>query len=217
MDENKENSAISFERIVFFSDAVFAIVITLLVLEIKVPSHLTIDSSEALHKELAHLIPKFLGFVCSFFIVGLMWFEHHRIFRFIEGFSAGLIWRNLIFLLVITFIPFPTGLFSEYPWSITAFLIYTMTFGLAALAKFWLWTYAVKNSLIRPGTDPSTVTRISRRSLGVPLGCLTCVILALFLPTYFAFFGFPLIPLFAYLLDPPKKAKIDTPDEIQVP
>ena len=99
----------------------------------------------------------------------------------------------------------------------TAFLIYTLTFGLAALAKFWLWTYAVKASLIRAGTDPSTVARISRRSLGVPLGCLACIILAIFLPTYFAFFGFPLIPVFAYLLDPTKKAKIDTPDEIQVP
>jgi uncharacterized membrane protein len=216
MDENEENSAISFERIVFFSDAVFAIVITLLVLEIKVP-HITENSFGALHKELGHLIPKFLGFICSFFIIGLMWFEHHRIFRYIEGFSAGLIWRNLIFLLVITFIPFPTALFSEYPWSITAFLIYTLTFGLAALAKFWLWTYAVKASLIRPGTDPSIVVKISRRSLAVPLGCLACIILAIFLPAYFAFFAFPLIPVLAYLLDPTKKAKIDTPDEIQVP
>jgi uncharacterized membrane protein len=190
MDESKEHSAISFERIVFFSDAVFAIVITLLVLEIKVP-HVTGNSSEALHRELAHLIPKFLGFICSFFIVGLMWFEHHRIFRFIEGYSSGMIWRNLIFLLVITFIPFPTARFSEYPWSFTAFLIYTMTFGLAALTKYWLWTYAARNSLISKGTDPSMVLKISRRSLAVPLGCVACIILAIFLPTYFAFFGFP--------------------------
>jgi uncharacterized membrane protein len=215
MDKNKEHSAISFERIVFFSDAVFAIVITLLVLEIKVP-HVDEHSSQTLRQALVQLIPKFMGFICSFFIVGLMWFEHHRIFRFIDGFSAGLIWRNLIFLLVITFIPFPTALFSEYTWSITAFLIYTMTFGLAALAKFWLWTYAVKASLIRTGTDPLTVTKISRRSLAVPLGCLACVILAIFLPIYFVFFGFLLIPVFAYLLDPTKKAKIDTLDEIQV-
>jgi len=71
MPETEENSPISFERIVFFSDAVFAIVITLLVLEIKVP-HIPSASSEALHKELARLVPKFLGFVCSFFIVGLI-------------------------------------------------------------------------------------------------------------------------------------------------
>lgn len=215
MNESKENSAISFERIVFFSDAVFAIVITLLVLEIKVP-HIEGHSSGALHQALVHLIPKFMGFVCSFFIVGLMWFEHHRIFRFIEGFTAGLIWRNLIFLLVITFIPFPTALFSEYPWSMTAFLIYTITFGLAALAKLWLWTHAVKTSQIRADADRATIHKISRRSLAVPLGCLACIVISLFVPTYFAFFGFPLIPLFAYLLDPTKKAKIDTPDEIQV-
>ena len=60
------------------------------------------------------MIPKFVGFLVSFFIVGLMWFEHHRIFRYIKDFDGGLIWRNLIFLLSISFIPFPTALISEY-------------------------------------------------------------------------------------------------------
>jgi uncharacterized membrane protein len=69
-----EQNTLSFERIVFFSDAVFAIVITLLVLEIKVP-HLEVLSETALHKELLHLIPKFMGFLASFLIIGLMWFE----------------------------------------------------------------------------------------------------------------------------------------------
>ena len=89
-----EQNALSFERIVFFSDAVFAIVITLLVLEIKVP-HLEKFSEQAVNASLIHLIPKFIGFLASFLIIGVMWFEHHRIFRYIKDFDAGLIWRNL--------------------------------------------------------------------------------------------------------------------------
>jgi uncharacterized membrane protein len=204
----EENSPLSFERIVFFSDAVFAIVITLLVLEIKVP-HLEAKTDAAMASEMIHLIPKFFGFVCSFFIVGLMWFEHHRVFRFIERFDAGLIWKNLLFLLFITFIPFPTALFSEYFWSRFAFILYVVIFGLAAIAKLAVWSHAVKKGLLAADMDPRLPAQISRRSLAVPLGCLVCLILGFFVPAYFAFAGFPLIPLFAYLLDPAKKSRIE--------
>ena len=202
-----ENSLLSFERIVFFSDAVFAIVITLLVLEIKVP-HLSENTEAALVSELVHLLPKFFGFVCSFFVVGLMWFEHHRIFRYIERFDSGLIWKNLIFLLFISFIPFPTALFSEYFWSKAAFIMYVAVFGLAGLAKLAVWNHGVKHSLINSDANELLERRISRRSLALPLGCAVCLALGLFLPNSLSFLGFALIPLFAYLLDPGKTAKI---------
>jgi uncharacterized membrane protein len=214
MNEHGENSTLSFERILFFSDAVFAIVITLLVLEIKVP-HIANATDTLIRGELLHMIPKFLGFIFSFFIIGLLWFEHHRIFRYINNYNAGLIWRNLVFLLFISFIPFPTALFSEYSLSTTAFLIYAVVFGLAGLAKLWVWNYAVAKAFLPDNFDNLHARRISRRSLGVPLGCLVCVIFGLIFPTYFAILGFPFISLFAWLLDPTKKAKIETPDEIQ--
>jgi uncharacterized membrane protein len=203
----EENSLLSFERVVFFSDAVFAIVITLLVLEIKVP-HLTNWNEATLNDALVHLLPKFFGFICSFFIVGLMWFEHHRIFRYIERFDSGLIWRNLVFLLFISFIPFPTALFSEYVFSKVAFLMYVAVFGMAALSKLWIWNHAVKNDLVNSDADPQIEQRIARRSLAVPLSCLVCIGLGFFLPNFLAFLGFPLIPVFAYLLDPTKRAKM---------
>ena len=203
----EENSLLSFERIVFFSDAVFAIVITLLVLEIKVP-HLAAWNENELKASLIHLMPKFFGFICSFFIVGLMWFEHHRIFRYIQRFDSGLIWRNLVFLLFISFIPFPTALFSEYVFSKVAFLMYVAVFGSAALSKLWIWTHAVKTGLVNSDADPLLERRIARRSLAVPLACLVCIVLGFFLPNFFAFLGFPLIPFFAYLLDPGKRAKM---------
>src|SRR5437868_2713927 len=134
MNNSHENTALSFERILFFSDAVFAIVITLLVLELKVPvidrEHFT---ESLLRHDLFELLPKFLGFIYSFFIVGMMWIEHHRIFRFITHFDFGLIWRNLLFLLFVAFVPFPTALFSEFYFSQTAFILYALGFAVAAL------------------------------------------------------------------------------------
>lgn len=205
MNQSEQN-ALSFERIVFFSDAVFAIVITLLVLEIKVP-HLNEFSEANLRGELLNLIPKFSGFLASFFIIGLMWFEHHRIFQYIKNYNGGLIWRNLVFLLSISFIPFPTALTSEYFWSQTAFVFYTLTFAFAGLAKFWIWSYASsKPELLDENIDKATVLKIKRRSLAVPIGSILAALLSL-ISILIAPIGFALIPLIANLLDPTRKAE----------
>lgn len=205
MNSNEKESGLSFERIVFFSDAVFAIVITLLVLEIKVP-HIEATGEHSVIHGLAQLLPKFTGFVVSFFIVGVMWIEHHRIFRFIRSYDAGLLWRNLAFLLTVSFVPFPTALFSEYFWSKTAFIVYAATFGLVALAKLLVWSYAVgRPELIDPSADRLVLARISRRSLAVPLACLAAVGLAL-VNVFLAPIAFVFIPVFARLLDPTNRS-----------
>lgn len=194
-------SSLSFERVVFFSDAVFAIVITLLVLEIK-PPHLAEHNESALNHALLQLIPKFTGFVVSFLIVGLMWIEHHRVFRYISHYDTGLLWRNLLLLLCVSFVPFPTALFSEFFWSRTAFIFYTASFGAVALAKLWVWRYAARGRrLLAADVDETTVKRISRRSLAVPLACVLAIALS-FISILMAPFGFALIPLIARLLDP---------------
>ena len=200
MNPNEKESGLTFERIVFFSDAVFAIVITLLVLEIKVP-HISTHGEDAVLRGLAGLVPKFIGFVMSFFIVGIMWIEHHRIFRFITNYDTGLLLRNLFFLLSISFVPFPTALFSEYFWSRTAFVLYAATFGVVALAKFWVWRYAVRTpGLIDASTEPWILQSISRRSLAVPIGSAVAIALS-FVTVFLAPAGFLLIPLIARFLD----------------
>ncbi|HEX6626081.1 MAG TPA: TMEM175 family protein [Pyrinomonadaceae bacterium] len=201
MESNEKESGLSFERVVFFSDAVFAIVITLLVLEIKVP-HIEGHTEQGVLQGLFHLLPKFIGFVMSFFIVGVMWIEHHRIFRFIERYDTGLLLRNLTFLLSVSFVPFPTALFSEYYWSRTAFILYAATFGVVALTKLWVWNYAARRpALLGPSSDAATVRRISRRSLAVPIACAAAIALS-FVSVFLAPLGFTLIPLVARALDP---------------
>lgn len=198
---SQPESGLSFERLVFFSDAVFAIVITLLVLELK-PPHLDGAHGISLNMALLALAPKFVGFVVSFLVIGLMWIEHHRIFRFIRDYDAGLLWRNLLLLMCVSFIPFPTALFSEYYWSRAAFILYAASFGAAGLAKLWVWQYASgKSGLVGAGADELTVRRISRRSLAVPAGCVAAILFSL-VSIRLAPLGFVLIPLAARLLDP---------------
>lgn len=204
MSEREPESGLSFERIVFFSDAVFAIAITLLVLEIK-PPHLEVHSESALRSGLLHLLPKFSGFIVSFLIIGLMWIEHHRIFRYITDYDGGLLWRNLVFLLSVSFVPFPTALYSEYFWSQTAFILYTASFAAVGLTKLWVWQYVVRRgTLLGLHTDKLTAKRISRRSLALPLACGLAMLMSA-ISMWVAPIAFGFIPLIAWLLDPTRR------------
>ena len=203
MDKTEPDTGLSFERVVFFSDAVFAIVITLLVLELKVP-HLTEHNEPALRGALIELLPRVAGFVISFLIIGLMWIEHHRIFRYIADYDAGLLWRNLFLLLCVSFVPFPTALFSENFWSRTAFILYTASFGAVATVKFLIWRHATKAQLLKPNVTPAMQRRIARRSLAVPLACAGAIALS-FISIFLAPVSFAFIPLLARLLDPTSK------------
>jgi uncharacterized membrane protein len=203
MDKHEPDPGLSFERVVFFSDAVFAIVITLLVLELKVP-HLTEHNEPALRRALLELLPRVMGFVVSFLIIGLMWIEHHRIFRYIEDYDGGLLWRNLLLLLCVSFVPFPTALFSENFWSRTAFILYTASFGGVATAKLLIWRHAVKANLLKKDVSAALERRIARRSLAVPIACAVAIVLA-FVSIFIAPMAFILIPLLARVLDPTTK------------
>ena len=212
MDKHEPETGLSFERVVFFSDAVFAIVITLLVLELKVP-HITEHTETALRYALVELLPRVAGFVISFLIVGLMWIEHHRIFRYISDYDAGLLWRNLLLLLCISFVPFPTALFSENFWSRTAFILYTASFGGVAVAKLLIWRHAAAANLLKPDVTPELERRIGRRSLAVPIACALAIALS-FISILLAPVSFALIPLLARVLDPSsKKAEPATANE----
>jgi len=211
MDKTEPDTGLSFERVVFFSDAVFAIVITLLVLELKVP-HLTEHNEPALRGALIDLLPRVAGFVISFLIIGLMWIEHHRIFRYIADYDAGLLWRNLFLLLCVSFVPFPTALFSENFWSRTAFILYTASFGAVATVKFFIWRHATKAQLLKPNVTPAMQRRIARRSLAVPLACAAAILLS-FISIWLAPISFMLIPLLARLLDPTSKTKTEAAAE----
>ena len=110
---NNNNSHLQLERVLLFCDAIFAIAITLLVLEIKVPE-LHHASEAQLLQGLADLIPKIVGYVVSFLVVGSYWAKHHLLYSWVRRYDERMLWGNLRMLLCVAFIPFPTAFLSEY-------------------------------------------------------------------------------------------------------
>ncbi len=192
---------VGLERVLYFSDAVFAIAITLLILEVRAP-HLPDGARNGeLVEALAGLLPKLVGYVVSFLVVGSMWIEHHRVFRYIGRSDDGLLWRNLVLLLTVGSMPFPTALFSENHTLGGALAVYAWCIAAVGLAKVWLWTYAAGDRrLLRHDVPDAVVGTIGRRSWAVPVTCLvTGALGAAGIPL--AYLGFALIPAVAWLFD----------------
>lgn len=146
------------ERIAFFSDAVFAIAITLLIIEIHAPVFKTETSgAEALH-EFLHLIPEFVAVVVSFFLISLNWRRHHQLFGILNNYDERLITLNFFSLISIIFLPFSTAFISknyEHFWTnpiSLPFVVYSFNNLACAFFNFLLFRYALKpeNNLYSP-------------------------------------------------------------------
>jgi uncharacterized membrane protein len=168
------------ERIILFSDAVIAIAITLLVLDIKLPDLPEHVGSAALTDALFAIEPKISAYVVSFLVVGQFWYSHFIRFRFICRTDVRLIWLNLLFLMAIGFVPFASSVLSEHP-NATAFVLYDGTMAVAALLSAAIWGYAIAGDrLVRSGLGPD----IRRRSLMGPLLVAAVFIFAAFAACY---------------------------------
>jgi uncharacterized membrane protein len=166
------------ERLVFFSDAVIAIAITLLVLDLRLP-----ELSEApLAVQLQSLTPSFLSFFVSFAVIGLFWEAHHRLFGYIERYDRVLLWLNLLFLLFIIFLPFPTSVLGKH-WSATSIVFYAGTLAATGIARALLWSYAVSRRLVASNLEPAVVRAEAWRGWAVPAVFLLSMILAAFSPS----------------------------------
>ena len=111
----KDKYEFQLNRMAAFSDGVFAIAITLLVLEIQIPD---IDKKGLTDKDLliqfGQQLPTLISFVVSFFVIGLYWMAHHRLLKYVTSINHKLVWNNLLFLFPIVIMPFSTKLFSRF-------------------------------------------------------------------------------------------------------
>jgi uncharacterized membrane protein len=182
------------ERIVFFSDAVFAIAITLLIIEIKVP-HIEHDAADReFWIALLKLIPSIIGYFFSFFVIGAYWVGHHRIYGHIVRWNYGLVWRNVFFLMTIAFMPFATAFFSEYI-RFVPLLLYAATFSTAGLLELWQWRYAVKNKLVDENLSPSVVSFLSWRMTFLPIVGTAAILIGWFGNPMFSGWAFLMLPI----------------------
>jgi Predicted integral membrane protein len=183
------------ERLKAFSDAVFAIAITLLVIEVHVPRLDTLDDAAYL-AALAHLIPSFMGFMLSFLTIGALWIAHHRLFGVLDGYEPRLMWPNMLLLMVIAFMPFATALMSSNPLARAPEVFYSATLLAAGLLQLLLFQLALRPARVRTGVPPEELNALRWRALTLPTAAAAALLAAPHIPGNNNFFLLT-IPLLA--------------------
>ena len=157
------------ERLFAFSDGVFAITITLLVLEIKVPEISKELVSAELWTHLVHLLPHIVSHIISFFVLGIFWVAHHNMFAHIKKHDHFLLWLNLLFLLCVASIPFPTGLLGTYPNERISIMVYSGVLAVTGIFLDIIWWYVTTYGLVDGETDPEFVRFVHKHIWKAPI------------------------------------------------
>jgi len=162
MEMYHNQKGLSTERIEFFSDAVFAVAITLLILDVKVPE---LAVGQTLWQGLWLIWPKLLSYAVSFSVIGIFWAGHHIMFHYIKRADRVLLWLNTLLLMFISAIPFAAALIGEYRNEPVAVALYAVLQTLSGLMFWFIWIYASrKRRLIRPDM-PAHLVRLGHAAV----------------------------------------------------
>jgi uncharacterized membrane protein len=169
-------------RLEAFSDGVFAIAITLLVLDIALPA----GASKHLLRSMGDLWPSYVAYVASFSTIGAMWLGHNAITEYLDRVNATFVRLNLLLLLFVAFLPFPTRLFAEYIRHDTlervAVTFYGVTLLLTSTLLLVLWRYALHARLVRPDAAGEEIQLLTQRLTPGLGGYLILIVAGLFVP-----------------------------------
>ena len=158
------------QRLEALSDGVFAVAMTLLIVDIRVPSLVPHPSFATLAVAVLRLWPHFASYAVSFLVVGLYWVSHHLIFDQVRRSDRGLMWLNMIFLLFVVVIPFSTALLGRYHDNRFAIIFYAANLIFVGLSLQLVWTYAsTRHRLIDPALDDQIIRLGTARLLAVPI------------------------------------------------
>ena len=139
-------------------DGVFAIAMTILVLELRPPPTL---GPGGLADDLVALWSRFATFFISFIVLGVYWFAHHQVFHFVLRVNRTLVWLNILFLMGIALVPFAASLLGSYPGDPIALSLYGAVLGLLAALGYLIWWYLTGDrGLIEPGLDAALVHKV---------------------------------------------------------
>ena len=193
--EPNSNSRLGLDRIISFSDAVIAVAITLMVVQVQMPESVAADQ---LPQALRQLIPTFTSYVFSFYIVAVYWIEHHRMFKYIKRYDDGLIWLNLLLLMLIAVVPFATNLLDTYPGEQIVVFMYAALIAAVGLLTAGMWWYAThRHRLVSKDLCPLVVRRGIVVRLVAPVVFIVSIAIAIFSPPAAMYSWFAIIPLVA--------------------
>lgn len=133
------------DRVVAFSDAVFAFAATLLVLKIDLPTSYAVDSYTTFSALVQQVWPEYIVNMVSFLVIGYYWLNHHAIFGLLKKFNATIVWLNLVFLIFLSFLPFPVDLHGQYPTIPAVVVFYSASLAIVGCLQAAIWIYASYN------------------------------------------------------------------------
>lgn len=177
-------------RLLALADGVFAIVMTLLVFEMRVP-----ETARDLDSEVLDLLPNLLSYMVSFIILGVYWVGHHSQFQFIKKADQNLLWLNIAFLMCVSLVPFSAGMLGRHGDQQISVIVYGVNLIFVALAHFAMWRYATRRyRLVETNLDSQIVALGSRLSL-IPIGIYVLAILLSFVSTILSIVLYALVPI----------------------
>jgi uncharacterized membrane protein len=180
MAESNPNS-----RLEAFCDAVFAIALTLLIIDIKIPASVTINSTSDLWLALKHLAPAMFAFLLSFVVILITWVNHHGSLRFVNKSSVGFIYANGFLLLTVVIVPFPTALLGEYLFTdhaAPAVVLYDATLALQTIGWILLTVAALHGQLYTNEKAASTIRESRKLGYAALTGYSLCAFIAIWFP-----------------------------------
>lgn len=186
------------ERLIFFSDAVFAIAITLLIIEVHSPRLPAGSSDQAYITALLHLVPNLIGFFISFFVIGAFWAGHHRAFALAGHYSEKLNGPNLMMLCSIAFMPFTTAFMSSNTGRVPA-LLYALSLIVTGLLNIRLIRIVTSPPVVSESAPQDRIAYVRARGPAVVMGGVCAVLIALWDARY-SQMGLITIPIWLRLL-----------------
>ncbi len=195
------------DRIIFFCDAVFAIAMTLLILEVKLPVYEEVKTL-GMDKILRNRIPSLIGFTVSFLVTAIFWKAHLRTCSYLKSADNAFVWLNIWILFFVVLLPFTTAVYSNYGFfDKSAFMLYCLNIAMIGFINYCLLQYVIKKENLQETIESFTLKWVKLRALTVPFIFLLCMALALVLPLI-SRFGFILIFVVHFIGDRVHSKKI---------
>ncbi|MBS1708623.1 MAG: DUF1211 domain-containing protein [Armatimonadetes bacterium] len=208
-------------RVENLADGVFSIVMTLLVLDLKVPELADrFTTEQSLWPSLVALYPRYASYLIGFFTIGIYWVSHHYIFHFVRRMDRNALWLNIAFMCCLSFLPFSTAVMGRYPGNRSAVEVYGMTLLINSFALLAIYGYSMgRRRLVDPNITKGQVKEGALRILFMPVTALIGMFTAIWNPTagaviYLTAAGTYMLPEGMDLFRPRPKRKNKTPSEM---
>lgn len=176
---------LSKHRVEALQDGVYAIAITLLVLELKLPDHHGVHGQAELLQALVDLLPRLGAWLISFFVLAIFWASGHRAMHWLKVVDGKLVWINIVMLLFASFMPFASSLVGEFPQYFVSQAVYAGTMGALGLCALWQLRYLVAHPELCHQPMPEALRKAAQlRCLGVVATAGTAVLIACWQPVF---------------------------------